>query len=52
MAVSMDVVQQHSFIRFMVLQKKKPKEIYEELVATLGDNAFSHATMKKRVALF
>ena len=36
----------------MVLQKNKPKEIHEELVATLGDNALSYATVKKWAALF
>ena len=40
MTVSMDVVQQRAVIRFVVLQKKKPKEIHEKLLATLGDNAF------------
>ena len=46
MTVSMDVVQQRAIICFMMLQKK-PKEIHEELVVTLGDDAFLYATAKK-----
>ena len=30
----------------LMLQKKKPREIHEELVATLGDNALSFVTLK------
>ena len=47
MTVLMDVVQQRAVIRLMMLQKKKPREIHEELVATLDDNALSYVTLKK-----
>ena len=52
MTVSIDDVQQRAAILFMVLQKKKPKEIHDELVATLDDNALRYATVKKWTALF
>ena len=41
----MDVAQQRAVTRIMVLQKK-PKEIHDKLVATLGDNALSYAVVK------
>lgn len=48
----MDVFQQRSVIRFMVMQQKTPKLIHEELQATLGDSALAYPTVKKWAALF
>ena len=45
-------MRQRAVIRLMVLRKKRSKENYEELVATLGDNALSYATVKKLEAIF
>ena len=36
----------------MVLQKKAPKAIHEELAATLGDDSLSYSSVKKWAALF
>lgn len=48
----MNDVQQRAVIRFMVLQKKAPKAIHEELAATLGDDSLSYSSVKKWAALF
>ena len=48
----MDVFQQRSVIRFMVMQQKTPKLIHEELQVTLGDSALANPTVKKWAALF
>ena len=48
----MGVFQQHGVMRFMVLQKKEPKDIQEELVATLPDNTLAYSTVQEQTALF
>lgn len=47
----MDEIQQQLVTHFMVLQKKAPKAIYEGLVATLGNKALVHTTVKRWAAL-
>lgn len=37
----MDKIQQQSIIHFVVLEKKVPKAINKELVATLDDNVLA-----------
>ena len=48
----MDEVQQRSVIRFMMMQKKTPKSIYEETQTTLGKAALAYLMVKKWAAFF
>ena len=48
----MNDIHQRAAIRFAVLQKKAPKAIHEELVATLGEESPSHSSIKKWAAWF
>lgn len=49
---AMDEVPQQSVICTVVLHKRAPMAIHEELVATLGNNVLAYVTVKKWAALF
>lgn len=42
-----DKIEQRSVIKFLILEKNAPKEIYERLVAVYGESAASYSTVKE-----
>ena len=45
-------IENRAVVKYLVLKKMKPKEIYEDMLATLEDKAPSYATMKRWASLF